>query len=66
MQSKQIIGLLLTIGGAIALAYGIFSLTGGEVGNGQAWAATILGGVFFTAGIGLMKTVKSTGDDRAA
>lgn len=59
MDSKKLIGLLLTIGGAVALAYGVFALTGGEIGNGQAWGSTILGAVFFMAGIGLMKTVKS-------
>lgn len=63
MDSKKIIGLLLTIGGAIALAYGVFAITGGEVGNGQAWGSTILGVIFFVAGIGLMKTVKSAPAD---
>ena len=59
MDSKKLIGLLLTLLGAVALGYGVLNLTGGEVGNGQAWGAAILGGIFFAAGIGLMKTVKS-------
>lgn len=58
MESKKIIGIILTILGAVALGYGVLSLTGGEVGNGQAWAAAILGLIFFTSGIGLMKSVK--------
>ncbi len=61
MDAKQIIGLLLTIGGAAALVYGVLGLfEGGDVGNGSVWAASILGLVFFVAGIGLMKSVKST------
>ncbi|PHI18393.1 hypothetical protein CEQ90_18270 [Lewinellaceae bacterium SD302] len=64
MDSKKIIGLILTLLGGAALVYGVMSLTGGEVANGQAWAATILGGIFFTSGIGLMKSVKfTTGDE---
>ncbi|OAV46034.1 hypothetical protein [Lewinella sp. 4G2] len=57
MESKKIIGVILVIAGIVGLCYGVFSLTGGEVGNGQAWGATILGGIFFLSGIGLMKSV---------
>ena len=57
MESKKIIGIILTIAGIVGLCYGVLSLTGGEVGNGQAWGATILGVIFFAAGIGLMKSV---------
>ena len=57
MESKKIIGLILTLFGGGALVYGVLSITGGEVGNGQAWGATILGIVFFLSGIGLMKSV---------
>ena len=57
MESKKLIGIVLVIAGIVGLCYGVFSLTGGEVGNGQAWAATILGIIFFMSGIGLMKSV---------
>ena len=66
MDSKQLIGLILTLFGAVALGYGVISITGGEVANGQAWGAAILGGIFFAAGIGLMKTVKSSTADSGA
>lgn len=58
MDSKKLLGLLLTLGGAIALGYGVIMLTSGNIA-GPVWAAAILGAVFFLSGIGLMKSVKS-------
>ena len=61
MDTKQILGLIFTVAGAGALVYGIIKIfEGGEAMNGGSWAATILGLVFFFAGIGLMKSVSST------
>lgn len=62
MNSKKIIGLILTIGGAGALTYGILTLFSGQFGNGAAWAAGILGLIFFSSGIGLMKSVKPSAE----
>ena len=61
MDVKQILGLVFTVAGAGALIYGVIKIfEGGEALNGGSWAATILGLVFFFAGIGLMKSAKST------
>ena len=47
--------------GGGALVYGVIKIfEGGEALNGGSWAAAILGVVFFSAGIGLMKASKST------
>ena len=63
MESKKIIGFILTLGGGGALTYGVISvLAEGQLTNGIAWAFVILGIVFFTSGIGLMKSVKSTAE----
>ena len=61
MDIKQILGLILTVGGALALVYGIVNIfDGGMATDGGSWAATVLGLVFFFAGIGLMKSSRST------
>ena len=60
MDVKQILGLVFTLGGAGGLVYGVlqvFNDTGAAL-EGTAWAAMILGGVFFFAGIGLLKSSK--------
>ena len=61
MDAKQILGLIFTIAGAGGLVYGVIKIfEGGEAMNGGSWAATLLGLVFFFAGIGLMKSVSTT------
>ena len=61
LDVKQILGLVFTLAGAGALVYGVIKIfEGGEALNGGSWAAAILGVVFFSAGIGLMKASKST------
>ncbi len=60
MEAKKIIGVVLTILGAIGLAAGVLTIfQGGEALGKNSYAMTILGIVFFVAGIGLMKSVKS-------
>ncbi len=61
MDIKQILGLILTVAGAGGLIYGVIKIfEGGEAMNGGSWAAAILGLIFFFAGIGLMKSAKTT------
>ena len=61
MDPKQVLGFILTIGGMAALIYGVVNVfSGGMAGDGGSWAALILGLVFFFAGIGLVKSPKST------
>ncbi|WP_430410498.1 hypothetical protein [Kordia sp.] len=56
----KILGFILTIGAAIVLALGVFSVFGSvNMGNAQ-WPMIILGIVFFFAGIGLLKYRKDT------
>ena len=61
MDAKQVLGFILTLAGMGGLGYGIISIfEGSGATNGAAWAAAILGGIFFFAGIGLIRSVKST------
>lgn len=60
MDVKQILGLIFTVAGAGGLVYGVIKIfEGGEAMNGGSWAASILGLIFFFAGIGLMKSTNS-------
>ncbi len=54
---KKLLAFLLTLVGIGALATGVFELfTGGAIGDGFIWAITVLGLIFFFAGIGLLKS----------
>jgi uncharacterized membrane protein YdbT with pleckstrin-like domain len=56
----KILGLIMTVGGAIALILGTLSAFGSmNLGGGQ-WPAIILGVIFFFAGISLIKYRKDT------
>lgn len=57
---KKPLALILVILGIAGLIYGVYMLFSGDVANSMAWVGTILGGIFFSAGIGLMKTTKET------
>lgn len=56
----KILGLILTIGGAIALIMGVLGVFGSMNIGLSPWALMILGVVFFFAGIGLLKYRKDT------
>ncbi|MDT0642400.1 hypothetical protein RM553_06090 [Zunongwangia sp. F363] len=51
----KIIGLIMTIGGAIALVFGMLGIFGSIALMFSPWALTILGFIFFFAGISLIK-----------
>ncbi|KQC31992.1 membrane protein [Nonlabens sp. YIK11] len=56
----KILGLIMTVGGAIALILGTLSAFGSlALGAGQ-WPSIILGVIFFFAGISLIKYRKDT------
>ena len=57
---KQGLGLGLVILGVIGLIYGVYMLFSGGVTDNMSWVAAVLGIIFFSAGIGLMKTTKDT------
>ncbi|WP_378188184.1 hypothetical protein ACE939_07000 [Aquimarina sp. W85] len=56
----KILGLTLTIGGAIALVIGVLGAFGNISIGVSPWALLILGIIFFFAGIGLLKYRKDT------
>ncbi|HET8858927.1 hypothetical protein [Marivirga sp.] len=51
----KIIGIVLTIAGAIGLIFGVLGIFGTLIINVNSWAMTILGFVFFVSGIGMLK-----------
>ncbi|WP_027126080.1 hypothetical protein [Gelidibacter mesophilus] len=51
----RILALILTIGGMIALILGVLGIFGNSLTSLSPWALTILGGVFFIAGVSLLK-----------
>ena len=56
----KILGITMTVGGAIALILGVLSAFGSlALGAGQ-WPSIILGIIFFLAGISLIKYRKDT------
>ncbi|MGZ5282293.1 MAG: hypothetical protein ACXWDO_02775 [Bacteroidia bacterium] len=56
---KKIIGGILTLLGALLLVVGVVGLFGTNWLQGNPWIFTILGAVFFIAGIMLLKTIRS-------
>lgn len=60
MKSKQILGIVFTIIGAVGLAVGVMSIFNKGMAFGQnPWGVAIIGGIFFLTGMGLMRTVSS-------
>lgn len=56
------LGLVFTIFGAIALVLGIIGIFGANLIRINSWALAILGIIFFSSGLGLLK--KSEGADK--
>lgn len=58
MKSKQTIGIIFTLVGAVALAIGLMAVFNKSLAFGQnAWGVTLVGIIFFLSGMGLMRTV---------
>lgn len=58
MKSKQILGLIFTIIGAVALAVGTMAIFNKTLAFGQnAFGVTVVGLIFFLSGMGLMRSV---------
>lgn len=53
----KIIGIILTIAGAIGLVFGVLGIFGTPIISLNSWALAILGFIFFIAGIGMLKRV---------
>ena len=56
----RVLALILTIGGMIALILGVLGIFGNNMVQLSPWALTILGGVFFIAGVSMLKFRKDT------
>ncbi|MGM0932215.1 MAG: hypothetical protein ACQEWD_02080 [Bacteroidota bacterium] len=61
----KILGIIMTVGGAIALVMGILGVFGSFALMLNPWALTIIGFIFFMAGISLIKRRKDTEDIEA-
>lgn len=53
---KKTLSLVLTIIGMAGLVFGVIMLFKGNIMESNAWIGAILGVIFFTSGIGLMKS----------
>ena len=56
----RILALVLTIGGMIALVLGVLGIFGNNLVSLSPWALTILGVIFFLAGVSMLKYRKDT------
>jgi hypothetical protein len=62
MGAKSILGIILVLAGAAGLVIGLLGIFGKNVTAQSPWLFAILGFIFFSSGIGLMK---STGAKQA-
>ncbi|WAC01732.1 hypothetical protein N7U66_17820 [Lacinutrix neustonica] len=51
----KVLALVLTVGGMIALILGVLGIFGNNMVSLSPWALTILGVVFFIAGVSMLK-----------
>jgi hypothetical protein len=56
MDAKNILGIVLVLMGAVGLGIGLFGIFGKNVTAQSPWIFGILGFIFFSSGIGLMKS----------
>ncbi|GAB3777002.1 hypothetical protein GCM10028818_23450 [Spirosoma horti] len=58
MNAKSVLGIILTLVGLIGLIYGGIDFTKGGVSQAS-FVYVILGGIFFFAGIGLVRSTRA-------
>ncbi len=51
----RVLAIILTVGGMIALILGVLGIFGNNMVQLSPWALTILGGIFFIAGVSMLK-----------
>jgi len=61
----KVLAMIMLIGGAIALVMGVLGIFGSVVLMLSPWALTILGFIFFVAGISMLKYRKDTDEVQA-
>jgi hypothetical protein len=59
MDVKKILGTLFTLVGAVGIVLGIIRLFNGQVSDANSWIFSILGIIFFGAGVGLLKSIRT-------
>jgi len=57
---KKGLAFTLTILGSLGLIFGVIMIFTGNVMQSTSWIAAVLGIIFFTSGIGLMKSTSSS------
>jgi hypothetical protein len=62
MGAKSILGIILVLAGAAGLVIGLLGIFGKNVTPQSPWMFAILGFIFFSAGIGLMKSTGAKQD----
>ena len=55
---KKGLALIMVIVGGAALVYGVIAMFTGKATDSHTWIATILGLVFFSSGMGLLKNTE--------
>ncbi|MCH4824043.1 hypothetical protein ML462_12760 [Gramella lutea] len=61
----KVLAMIMTIGGAIALVMGVLGIFGSVALMLSPWALTILGFIFFIAGISMLKYRRDTDEVQA-
>ncbi|TBW27505.1 hypothetical protein [Gramella sp. KN1008] len=61
----KILAIIMTVGGAIALVMGVLGIFGSVALMLSPWALSILGFIFFVAGISMLKYRKDTDEVQA-
>ena len=56
----RVLAIVLTVGGMIALILGVLGIFGNNFVQLSPWALAILGGVFFIAGVSMLKYRKDS------
>lgn len=59
MDVKKILGTLFTLAGTFGIIFGVIQIFSGGISNSQSWIFAVLGVIFFSAGIGLLKSIRT-------
>lgn len=59
MDIKKILGTLFTLAGTGGIIFGVIQIFSGGIANSQSWIFAVLGVIFFGAGIGLLKSIRT-------
>lgn len=57
MKTKKIIGIILFVLGIVGLIIGLMGIFGSQISNLSPWPFAILGVIFFTSSMGMLKSM---------